>query len=101
MSKQNVRIDIYDDDGLKCETVIGKMDGEDIRASMVEALSNEGIPVLRRIVKGKEDNGGEQPRALSVQMEAGNVKFSAFGEVADVIHALGEVLDALEVIEDE
>lgn len=102
MSKQKIRLDIYDDDGTKCETVIGKMDGAEVRAHMVEALTNEGIPVLRQVVKGKvEEDANDHSHALSVTLEAGNVKFGAFGDPADVIDALDEVLDALEAVDDE
>lgn len=102
MSKQKVRIDIYDDDGIKCEAVIGKMDAQEVRAHMVEALQNEGIPVLRQLVKGKDEvDANGYAHKLSVTLEAGNIKFGAYGDPADTIDALHEVLDALEVVDDE
>lgn len=101
MAKQKIRMDIYDEDGIKCETIISKMDADEVRAHMVEALQNDGIPVLREVVSKGKESEHDCSGKLSTTLEAGDVKFGAFGDAADVLDALREVLDALEVIDDE
>lgn len=49
--KKKIHIDIYDTDGELCETIGGRMDADEIIDAMVEALRNEGIPVLREGAK--------------------------------------------------
>lgn len=46
-----VSIEIYDADGELCECIGGQMDYEEIRERMIDALKNDGIPVIRRHAK--------------------------------------------------
>lgn len=54
MSKtKRVTIEIYDEDGVLCESIGGPMDFEEVKSNMLDALKNDGIPVL--IVHGKHE----------------------------------------------
>ena len=72
--KKKIRIDIYDADGELCETIGGRMSADEIIETMVEALRNEGIPVLREGAKApipdKGDNGVIINEALNKSKEA-------------------------------
>lgn len=96
MAKKMVRIDIYDEDGLKCEEVRVPANADTVREEMVDALQNDGIPAIREaITKGKTD-GKERGAVLTVHLEVDNIKFSAVGDVDDVLEALHEMLKAME-----
>ena len=54
MSKtKRVTIEIYDEDGVLCESIGGPMDFEEVKSNMLDALKNDGITVL--IVHGKHE----------------------------------------------
>ncbi len=55
-----VTIEIYDADGEYCESFSGRLGYEEIRERMIDALKNDGIPVIRHRGKHEtveEDNG--------------------------------------------
>lgn len=96
MAKKRVWLDIYDEDGLKCEEIGVPANADAVREEMVSALQSDGIPVIREaIVKGKSADKA-RVSTLTVRLEVDNVKFSAVGEVDDVLEALDDVLRALE-----
>ena len=43
-----VTIEIYDEDGVLCESVGGPMTHEEVKDQMIEILRNDGIPVIRQ-----------------------------------------------------
>ena len=55
-----VTIEIYGADGEYCESIRGRLGYEEIRERMIDALKNDGIPVIRQCGKHEtveEDNG--------------------------------------------
>lgn len=51
--KAHVSIEIYDADGEYCESFRGRLGYEEIRERMIDALKNDGIPVIRQ--RGKHE----------------------------------------------
>lgn len=49
--KDRVSIEIYDADGEYCESFSGRLGYDEIRERMIDALKNDGIPVIRQHVK--------------------------------------------------
>lgn len=106
MNKTRVTIEVYDADGVLCESIGGKMDFEDIQATMISVLKNEGIPVLRCLGKhaAKEechkDGKGEHCKPddptpclpLYLKWEYDGIKFDAIGQYDDVMDAQAEFL---------
>ena len=106
MKQEKVRIEIYDEDGGIRESVGGRMDWDEIREIMLEALKNDGIPVL--IKEGQEKKvdmnatrmGNEEKREdawvweqpMTVHIEYDGLKFSATGRFDDVMEAQEEFL---------
>ena len=106
MKQDKVRIEIYDEDGDMRESVGGRMDWDEIREIMLEALKNDSLPVL--IKEGQEKKGAmnttrmgnedkredawawEQP--MTVHIEYDGLKFSATGRFDDVMEAQEEFL---------
>lgn len=106
--KTNLTIEVYTDEGLMHESIGGPMDFEDVRATMISVLKNDGIPVVRVHSKkapaaenagkhaAKEDKpcqAWEQP--LCLHIECDGVKFSATGKYEDVMDAQAEFLKAI------
>lgn len=46
-----VTIEIYDEDGLLCESVGGLMTHQEVKDKMLDVLRNDGIPVIRQHAK--------------------------------------------------
>lgn len=46
-----VTIEIYDEDGLLCESVGGLMTHQEVKDKMLDVLRNDGIPVIRQYAK--------------------------------------------------
>ncbi|MGN1369545.1 MAG: hypothetical protein ACI4WX_11815 [Aristaeellaceae bacterium] len=101
---EKVCIEIYDEDGVLRESVSGRMEVDEIKASMLEAIQNDGIPVLRRVGKTKEssqDKESKQKTAekwdmpLAVTIEYDDIRFSAGGRMQDVLAAEQEFLDEI------
>lgn len=46
-----VTIEIYDEDGLLCESVGGLMTHQEVKDKMIDVLRNDGIPVIRQHAK--------------------------------------------------
>lgn len=106
MKQDKVRIEIYDEDGDMRESVGGRMDWDEIREIMLEALKNDGLPVLSKQETGEKgtmdttsmDNDDkredewfwEQP--MTVHIEYDGLKFSATGRFDDVMEAQEEFL---------
>lgn len=100
--KQVVVIDVYNDDGERCEGIVGAMSGEDIRAEMRTILEEDGIPVLRASSTGirhavEEATGAaaEFGGALKLHWKCNGVEFRAEGQAEDVITAHMDYLEAL------
>lgn len=63
MSKtKRVTIEIYDEDGVLCESIGGPMDFEEVKSNMLDALKNDGIPVL--IVHGKHEAAPAKEKSI-------------------------------------
>lgn len=106
MKQEKVRIEIYDEDGDMRESVGGRMDWDEIREIMLEALKNDGLPVLITEARESEENRGNQrtgngskreagkawEQPLSVHIEYDGLKFSATGRFDDVMEAQEEFL---------
>lgn len=102
-----ISIDIYDADGTLCECIGGPMDYEDVKEQMLEALKNDGIPVIRR--HGKHEKGEPahdqltnamppMPKfepLLQLRWEYEGVKFDAVGKYDDVMDAQAEFIRAM------
>lgn len=105
--KTHLTIEVYTDEGLMHESIGGPMDFEDVRATMISILKNDGIPVIRQMGKhaAAEQDGKhavkesepcqvwEQPMAIHIECDG--VKFSASGKYEDVMDAQAEFLKAL------
>lgn len=55
-----VTIEIYDADGEYCESISGLLGYEEIRERMIDALKNDGIPVIRQ--HGKHETVEEEKK---------------------------------------
>lgn len=110
-----VTIEIYDEDGLLCESVGGLMTHQEVKDKMIDVLRNDGIPVIKQHAKhapladdsdcqGKQDEKWEKPtdpgNAAKIEMhtipmvldyEFDGVKFHACGHPLDV-HAANNAL---------
>ena len=106
--KTHLTIEVYTDEGLMHERIGGPMDFEDVRATMISVLKNDGIPVVRVHSKSApvEDAGGkhaakeEKPcqiwePPMSVSIVYDNVRFIATGKYEDVMDAQAEFLRAI------
>ena len=91
-------IDIYDEDGVKCESVGGAFEFDDVRETMMDALRNDGIPVIRmageRAFDQKDDerDGTEKDDILQVNIIQDGVTFQARGKRDDVLDAMEDFL---------
>lgn len=103
---KNYEIAIYDDEGTLCESISGEMDCDEVRARMLEALRNDGIPVVRKLVQveateekvcgetgetQRSNREWEQP--MIIIYEKDGMRFSATGRYMDVMDALGVISD--------
>lgn len=107
MSKKTpLTIEVYTEEGLMHESIGGPMDFEDVRATMISILKNDGIPVIRAHGKhaAKGDAQGkhaakpektEPTMPLSVTIVCDNLRFSATGLYEDVMDAQAEFLKAI------
>lgn len=93
--KKMLWLDIYDETGLKCEEVRVPADAEAIREEMVRALQADGIPVIREAISRGKPDDRKKTATLTVNLEVDNIKFTAMGEVNDVLDALNDVLEAI------
>lgn len=85
IEKKKIRIDIYDADGELCETVGGRMGADEIINVMVEALRNDGIPVLRKAEKATIKLGSESGSIASEAMDHAKKAKVAMQEIAEAI----------------
>jgi hypothetical protein len=92
-----VTIEIYDEDGLLCESVGGLMTHQEVKDKMIDVLRNDGIPVIRQHAKHAplEDDVQEKTELHAVPMvldyEFDGIKFRACGHPLDV-HAANNAL---------
>lgn len=93
--KKMLWLDIYDETGLKFEEVRVPADAEAIREEMVSALQADGIHVIREAISRGKPVDREKTATLTVNLEVDNIKFTAMGEVNDVLDALNDVLEAI------
>lgn len=107
--KTNLTIEVYTDEGLMHESIGGPMDFEDVRATMISVLKNDGIPVVRvhrkhtpvaedvgkhaakEIMDFKRNNQQLQTMPMVLEYEFDGVKFRACGHPLDV-HAANNAL---------
>ena len=102
-----ISIDIYDADGTLCECIGGTMDYEDVKEQMLEALKNDGIPVIRRHGKHEKVEPAHDQHTnalppmpkfeplLQLRWEYEGVKFDAVGKYDDVMDAQAEFIRAM------
>lgn len=103
--KTALTIEVYTDEGLMHESIGGKMDFEDVRATMISILKNDGIPVIRVHSKEKaaecseKVSGETAPKnckvwepPMSIHIAMDDIKFSATGRYEDVMDAQAEFL---------
>lgn len=109
--KTHLTIEVYDEDAVMRESIGGPMGFDDVRATMISILKNDGIPVVRQLGKHAADESDgkhaakeakpcqawEQP--LSVSIVYDNVRLAATGKYEDVMDAQAEFLKA--IFEDE
>lgn len=105
--KQHFTIEVYDDDAVLRESIGGPMDFDDVRATMISILKNDGIPVIRQLGKhaAAETDGKHAPKVvpkpqiweqpMAIHIEYDGVKFSATGKYEDVMDAQAEFLKAI------
>lgn len=103
-----VTIEIYDEDGLLCESVGGLMTHQEVKDKMIDVLRNDGIPVIRQHAKHapvksvEDDNMPKLQGVLNVpklpttipmvlDYEFDGIKFHACGHPLDV-HAANNAL---------
>lgn len=81
-----VSIDIYDADGELCECIGGPMDYEDVKEQMLEILSNDGIPVIRRHGKHEkaEPDKGESKQVVRAALQGNREELAK--ALMDVLH---------------
>lgn len=82
--KKHVCIDIYDTEGIVHETVEGDFDGEELLKEMTRAVSEDGIPVVRREQMSLEALMEPGKRPMTIAWRVGNVSFHADGAADDV-----------------
>lgn len=105
--KQHFTIEVYDDDAVLRESIGGPMDFDDVHATMISILKNDGIPVIRQLGKhaAAEPDGKHTPKdapkpqiweqPMAIHIEYDGVKFSATGKYEDVMDAQAEFLKAI------
>ena len=82
MSKtKRVTIEIYDEDGTLCESIGGPMDFEEVKSNMLDALKNDGIPVL--IVHGKHEKD-ESKQVIRAALQGNREELAK--ALMDVLH---------------
>lgn len=92
-----VTIEIYDEDGLLCESVGGLMTHQEVKDTMIDVLRNDGIPVIRQHAKHAPlaDDMQGKPDLHAIPMvldyEFDGIKFHACGHPLDV-HAANNAL---------
>lgn len=95
-----VTIEIYDEDGLLCESVGGLMTHQEVKDKMIDVLRNDGIPVIRQHakheaveddVKGKAKLTELHAIPMVLDYEFDGIKFRACGHPLDV-HAANNAL---------
>ena len=96
--KPGVTIEVYDEGGVMCESIGGPMNYEDIRATMISILKNDGIPVIRQHANAKRAE--QQPaktweQPMAVHITYGDVKYSVTGKYEDVMDAQNEFLKSI------
>ena len=66
-----VTIEIYDEDGLLCESVGGLMTHQEVKDKMIDVLRNDGIPVIRQHAKHEavEDDSNCQAKKAEMPFE--------------------------------
>lgn len=66
-----VTIEIYDEDGLLCESVGGLMTHQEVKDKMIDVLRNDGIPVIRQHAKHAPlaDDSGSQAEEAEMPFE--------------------------------
>lgn len=113
MSKKRVTIEVYDAEGVLCESIGGPMDYEDLKEQMISILRNDGIPVLKQHEKHAEkaDKSVSVHKAdtvppaippvpkfeplLQLRWEFEGIKFDAIGKYDDVMDAQHEFLQGI------
>lgn len=99
-STRRAVINIYDADGVKCESVGGAFDFDDARHTMMEALKNDGIPVIRMDCGCEQQHEArrekEQDRILQVSIIMDNMTFQARGNLYDVGSIMADFLTMIE-----
>lgn len=105
--KQQLTIEVYDDDAVLRESIGGPMDFDDVRATMISILKNDGIPVIRQLGKhaAAEPDGKHVPKdapkpqlwepPMCLHIKYDGVDFSATGKYEDVMDAQAEFLKAI------
>ena len=67
---QKINIDIYDADGVLCESICGQMDFEDVREQMISIIQNDCVPVVRVIgVKPRHVKCDQSERICAEQID--------------------------------
>ena len=86
MNKKRVTIEVYDADGVLCESIGGPMDFEDIQATMISVLKNEGIPVLKYHGKHEkaEPDKGESKKVIREALQGNKEELAK--ALMDVLH---------------
>ena len=66
-----VTIEIYDEDGLLCESIGGLMTHQEVKDKMIDVLRNDGIPVIRQHAKHAPlvDGSGSQAKKAEMPFE--------------------------------
>ena len=100
-SKSRVTIEIYDADGEMRESIGGQYTFRELRDMMRAIIQNDGIPVIRQLVKHAPVEPDEEIRVLNLpkvemipmglEYEFDGIKFHAAGHPLDV-HAANEAL---------
>lgn len=99
-----VTIEIYDEDGLLCESVGGLMTHQEVKDKMIDVLRNDGIPVIRQYAKHAplEDDSGSQGKQdeMSFTLQAMAKMLEKWGKPTEPgkaakieMHAIPMVLD--------
>lgn len=104
-----VTIEIYDADGEYCESIRGRLGYEEIRERMIDALKNDGIPVIRQ--HGKHETEDDKPEELGdeeftpgtgseiyVHWSCNGVEFEAEGPAEYVLRESNEMAAVLEAM---
>lgn len=110
--KEQVRIDMYDESGIKTMDARGLYDFDELSTEMVKALAHKKIPVIRRagVVErveedpetGCNDDLGdvilEAESVLTLKWRFDGVEFMAEGPAEYVMRASAELLEYLEAL---